>query len=162
DAVRGGGPFDDNPRLQGFATGLYTEPNGDPANGTPEEQLARLRYYQDLVKLGLAGNLAGYTFVDSAGRTVTGAEIDYHGSPAGYAAAPGEVVSYVDAHDNEILYDALAYKLPASTPVADRARMQVVALATTVLGQGVGFCAAGSDRLRSKSLDRNSFDSGDW
>jgi pullulanase len=31
-----------------------------------------------------------------------------------------------------------------------------------VLGQGVGFLVLGSERLRSKSLDRNSYDSGDW
>ena len=29
DAVRGGGPFDENPRVQGFASGLLTDPNGD-------------------------------------------------------------------------------------------------------------------------------------
>ena len=29
-------------------------------------------------------------------------------------------------------------------------------------GQGVGFVALGSERLRSKSLDRNSYNSGDW
>ena len=29
DAVRGGGPFDTDPRTQGFASGLYTDPNGD-------------------------------------------------------------------------------------------------------------------------------------
>ena len=28
DAVRGGGPFDADPRIQGFATGLFTDPNG--------------------------------------------------------------------------------------------------------------------------------------
>ena len=28
DAVRGGGPFDADPRIQGFASGLYTDPNG--------------------------------------------------------------------------------------------------------------------------------------
>jgi pullulanase/glycogen debranching enzyme len=72
------------------------------------------------------------------------------------------VVTYIDAHDNEILYDALAYKLPAGTTAADRSRMQVLALGTVVLGQGTGFVTAGSERLRSKSLDRNSFDSGDW
>ena len=42
DAVRGGGPFDEDPRIQGFATGLFTDPNGDPVNGTPEQQRARL------------------------------------------------------------------------------------------------------------------------
>ena len=33
DAVRGGGPFDENPRVQGFGSGLLTDPNGDPVNG---------------------------------------------------------------------------------------------------------------------------------
>ena len=28
DAVRGGGPFDEDPRIQGFASGLFTDPNG--------------------------------------------------------------------------------------------------------------------------------------
>ena len=112
--------------------------------------------------MGLTGNLRGVPVHRLRGRTVTGAQVDYNGSPAGYTAAPGEAVTYVDAHDNEILYDALAFKLPAGTPAADRARMQVLALATTVLGQGAGFVTAGSDLLRSKSLDRNSYNSGDW
>ncbi|SBT44116.1 pullulanase-type alpha-1,6-glucosidase [Micromonospora auratinigra] len=162
DAVRGGGPFDANPRLQGFASGLYTDPNGDDANGSAAEQKARLLHQQDLIKVGLTGNLRGYRFTDSAGKAVTGAQVDYNGAPAGYTAAPGEAVTYVDAHDNEILYDALAYKLPQGTSAADRARMQVLALATTAFGQGTGFVTAGSERLRSKSLDRNSFNSGDW
>ncbi|MEW2432329.1 pullulanase-type alpha-1,6-glucosidase [Micromonospora sp. NPDC047644] len=162
DAVRGGGPFDENPRVQGFASGLYTDPNGDPVNGSPTEQKARLLRAHDLIKVGLTGNLRDYRFTDSAGHEVTGAQVDYNGSPAGYTAAPGEAVTYADAHDNEILYDALAYKLPQATSAADRSRMQVLALGTVVLGQGTGFVTAGTERLRSKSLDRNSYNSGDW
>jgi pullulanase-type alpha-1,6-glucosidase len=162
DAVRGGGPFDANPRVQGFASGLFTDPNGDPVNGSAAEQKARLLHQHDLIKVGLTGNLRGYRFTDSAGRQVTGDQVDYNGSPAGYTAAPGEAVTYVDAHDNEILYDALAYKLPQDTPAADRARMQVLALSTVVMGQGTGFVTTGTERLRSKSLDRNSYNSGDW
>ncbi|MGC4821277.1 pullulanase-type alpha-1,6-glucosidase [Micromonospora sp. DT63] len=162
DAVRGGGPFDANPRAQGFASGLYTDPNGDPVNGSAAAQKARLLHAHDLIKVGLTGNLRNYRFTDTSGRTVTGAQVDYNGSPAGYTAAPGEAVTYVDAHDNEILYDALAYKLPQATSPADRSRMQVLALSTVALGQGTGFVTAGSERLRSKSLDRNSFNSGDW
>ena len=41
DAVRGGGPFDDDPRIQGFASGQYTDPNGDPVNGTPRRRRPR-------------------------------------------------------------------------------------------------------------------------
>ncbi|KOU53975.1 sulfonate ABC transporter ATP-binding protein [Streptomyces sp. WM6378] len=162
DAVRGGGPFDADPGVQGFASGLYTDPNSSTANGTSAEQKARLLHYQDLLKVGLTGNLAAYTFTDSSGRSVKGSEVDYNGAPAGYAAAPGDALAYADAHDNESLYDALAYKLPAGTAAADRSRMQVLALATAALSQGPALSQAGSDLLRSKSLDRNSFNSGDW
>ena len=86
----------------------------------------------------------------------------YNGQPTGYAADPQETVNYVEAHDNETLYDVLAYKLPHSTPMDERIRMQTLALATTVFSQAVSFWHAGGDILRSKSLDRNSYDSGDW
>ncbi|MEW1780463.1 pullulanase-type alpha-1,6-glucosidase [Streptomyces sp. NPDC086777] len=162
DAVRGGSPFDDDPGIQGFASGLYTDPNSSTANGTEAEQKARLLHYQDLIKVGLTGNLATYRFTDSDGKEVTGAGIDYNGSPAGYADAPGDALAYVDAHDNESLFDALTYKLPAGTSASDRARMQVLAMATAALSQGPSLSQAGTDLLRSKSLDRNSFDSGDW
>ncbi|MFI9585608.1 pullulanase-type alpha-1,6-glucosidase [Streptomyces sp. NPDC052236] len=162
DAVRGGGPFDEDPGVQGFASGLYTAPNSSPANGTEAEQKARLLHYQDLIKVGLTGNLAGYSFTDTSGRTVKGSEVDYNGAPAGYAAVPGDALAYADAHDNESLYDALAFKLPSSTSPGDRARMQVLAMATAALSQGPALSQAGTDLLRSKSLDRNSYDSGDW
>ncbi|MEU8581762.1 pullulanase-type alpha-1,6-glucosidase [Streptomyces abikoensis] len=162
DAIRGGGPFDDDPRVQGFASGLFTDPNTSPANGTPAQQRARLLHAQDLIKVGLTGNLAAYRFTDTTGRSVRGADVDYNGRPAGYAAAPGDALSYADAHDNETLYDALAYKLPQATTPDDRARAQVVALAAATLSQGPALSQAGTDLLRSKSLDRNSYDSGDW
>ncbi|MFJ8469182.1 pullulanase-type alpha-1,6-glucosidase [Streptomyces swartbergensis] len=162
DAVRGGGPFDEDPGVQGFASGLYTEPNSSESNGTPAEQKARLLHYQDLIKVGLSGNLAGYRFTDTGGKEVKGSEVDYNGSPAGYADAPGDALAYADAHDNESLFDALAFKLPAATSASDRARMQVLAMATATLSQGPALSQAGTDLLRSKSLDRNSYDSGDW
>ncbi|MFG6192092.1 pullulanase-type alpha-1,6-glucosidase [Nonomuraea sp. JJY05] len=158
DAVRGGAPFDADPRVQGFGSGLAGAPNGAPANGTAEQQRARLAGYTDLIKLGLAGNLRDYVLPSGK----KGSEIDFNGSPAGYAAEPGETVTYVDAHDNETLFDALAYKLPQPTPMAGRVRMQVLSLATVLLAQGTAFVHAGSERLRSKSFDRNSYDSGDW
>ncbi|GGX16992.1 pullulanase-type alpha-1,6-glucosidase [Streptomyces albulus] len=162
DAVRGGSPFDADPRVQGFASGLYTDPNSAPGQGDSGAQRARLLHHQDLIKVGLTGNLADYAFTDATGRRVKGSQVDYNGAPAGYADAPGDALAYADAHDNETLYDALAYKLPPGTSAADRARMQVVALATAALSQGPALSQAGTDLLRSKSLDRNSFNSGDW
>ncbi|GAA4962821.1 pullulanase-type alpha-1,6-glucosidase [Actinoplanes utahensis] len=147
DAIRGGGAFGDDPGTRGFATGL--------GSAVP-------LWLHDRIKVGLAGGLANYRFVCHDGVERSGAQIDYNGSPSGYAHTPGETVNYVDAHDNEILYDAMAFKLPRDLSQLDRARMQVLALALVVLSQGAGFAALGTERLRSKSLDRNSFNSGDW
>jgi pullulanase-type alpha-1,6-glucosidase len=162
DAVRGGGPFDENRTLhQGFGSGLYTDPNESQVGAT-EDQRQALLVLQDRIKVGLAGNLRDFAFVDRTGAVVSGSQVDANGSPTGYANAPHEAVTYVDAHDGETLFDELAYKLPQRTSTADRARAHVVALSTVLLGQGVPFLHAGTELLRSKSLDPNSFDSGDW
>ncbi|HEV6954522.1 MAG TPA: pullulanase-type alpha-1,6-glucosidase [Promicromonospora sp.] len=171
DAVHGGSPVDGASLFaQGFGTGLFTDPNereaqlGDPAsvNDGDADEAADLAHQTDLVKLGLAGNLRSYEVTTATGERVRGDQLDYRGSPAGYADSPEEVVTYVDAHDNETLFDLLALKLPADTPMSDRVRMNTVSLATAALSQSPSFWHAGTDLLRSKSLDRNSYDSGDW
>ncbi len=158
DAVHGGSPFDGDPRAQGFGSGLFTDPNGAAVNGDAGAQEARLLYLQDRIKVGLAGNLRDYTFVDRNGDETAGIDLD----ATGYAADPSETVNYVDAHDNETLHDLFTFKLPSDTSLEDRARMNTVAQATVALSQGVSFWHAGTDLLRSKSLDRDSYDSGDW
>lgn len=171
DAVHGGSPVDGSSLFtQGFGTGLFTDPNGnearleDPAsvNDGGDDEAADLAHQTDLVKLGLAGNLRSYEVTTATGERVRGDELDYRGAPAGYADSPEEVVTYVDAHDNETLFDLLTLKLPADTPMTDRVRMNTVSLATAALSQSPSFWHAGTDLLRSKSLDRNSYDSGDW
>ncbi|WP_067195166.1 pullulanase-type alpha-1,6-glucosidase [Microbacterium sp. XT11] len=163
DAVHGGSPVDGSSTFrQGFGTGLGTDPNGNPINGTTEQALADLGHETDLVKLGLAGNLRDFAFVTSDGKVTAGEDIDYRGSAAGYASQPGETINYVDAHDNETLYDLSVFKLPVGTSMADRVRMNTLELATVTLSQSPSFWHAGTELLRSKSLDRNSYDSGDW
>jgi pullulanase-type alpha-1,6-glucosidase len=163
DAVRGGGPFDrdENKKIQGFVNGLFYDPNALP-QGAPEQQKARLLLSQDQIKVGLAGNLADYALIDRNGDSVTGAQVDYNGSPAGYAQDPQEVINYVEAHDNETLFDKIQYAAPIGTPMQDRVRMQNLGIGMVMLAQGVPFIQAGQELLRSKSLDRNSYNSGDW
>ena len=163
DAVRGGGPFDggdDIVRTQGFATGLYYDPNA--LNSSSEAEKARLLHYADQIRVGLAGNLADFEFVDRNGNVVKGSQIDYNGSPAGYTQDPQEHIVYVAAHDNQTLYDIGAYKHPLSLPMHDRVRSQNLGLAVSILSQGVPFLHAGEEMLRSKSMDRDSYNSGDW
>jgi pullulanase-type alpha-1,6-glucosidase len=160
DAARGGGPFT-GLREQGFLTGLWVDPNATD-QGPADAQRDRLLAHQDRIKVGLAGNLRDIVILDRTGRRLRGDAIDYNGAPAGYAADPPETVNYVEAHDNETLWDAIQLKAAPATGVTERVRMQMLGLSLVALGQGVPFFHAGGELLRSKSLDRNSFDSGDW
>lgn len=162
DAVHGGSPVDGSSKFtQGFGTGLATAPNSRE-NRSESAQFADLAHQTDLVKLGLAGNLSDFTMVDSTGAVKQGSELDYRGAPAGYASQPEEIITYVDAHDNETLFDIGVFKLNEDTTIADRVRMNTLSLATATLAQTPSFWHAGTELLRSKSLDRDSYNSGDW
>ena len=116
----------------------------------------------DLVRVGLAGSLRDFELTTHTGARKTLAAIDYAGQPAGYTRQPGEVVNYVENHDNQTLWDLGAFKLPRGTSSAERARVQMLAAALNMFSQGIAYFHAGIDTLRSKSLDANSYNSGDW
>ena len=163
NAVRGGSVWDLDPRVQGFGSGLLTADNASGANGDRGAQAGRLAYDTDLIQLGLAGNLREFRFGSNSRHIeLTGAQLVFEERPAGYADAPDEAINYVDAHDNETLFDALTLKLHPATPMAARVRLNTVCLALATLGQSPVLWHAGTDLLRSKSLDRNSYNSGDW
>lgn len=117
---------------------------------------------QDFIRVGLAGNLADYVLKDSTGTAVTGSGLSWNGQPTGYAGDPADIINYVSKHDNETLWDKLQYGLPADTALHDRVRVQNVAATIPLMSQGVPFLQMGGDMLRSKSMDRDSYDSGDW
>ncbi|MDX1517806.1 MAG: pullulanase-type alpha-1,6-glucosidase, partial [Woeseiaceae bacterium] len=164
DGVRGGGPFDsgeDHVRRQGFINGLYVDPNH--LNSGSQAELDELLRLTDWIRLGLAGTLSDFQFMDRFGNLVRGRDMDYFGNPgAGYTSDPQEVINYAAAHDNETLFDISQYKLPVGTGMDDRVRVVNLANSIIALSQGVPFFHAGQDLLRSKSMDRNSFNSGDW
>jgi pullulanase len=160
DAARGGGPFS-GLQEQGFATGLLSLPNPDSKQGDTAKQRDRLLEYTDWIKVGLAGNLKEYKFTDRTGKSVTGAQVDYNGAPAGYNLDPQENIVYTEAHDNETFFDAMAFKAPAGTPLATRVRLQNMGISLVGFSQGIPFLHAGQDLLRSKSLDRDSYNSAD-
>lgn len=160
DAARGGGPFS-GLQEQGFISGLFYDPN-TTSQGTPEQQKTLLLQHMDRIRVGLAGNLRDYQFTNVQGATVKGSDVKYGGDPAGYTLDPQEVITYVSAHDNETLFDAVQMKAPRNASVDVRVRMHNLGISLVALGQGIPFFHAGDELLRSKSLDRNSFNSGDW
>ncbi|GJP74183.1 hypothetical protein CLOP_g4809 [Closterium sp. NIES-67] len=124
----------------------------------------RLGESVDVIQAGMAGNLRDFAFASHAtGNQVTGGQLyTFGGSPVAYAASPHESVTYVSAHDNETLFDIVTIKAAAAVAPQQRVAMNRVAMAVVAWGQGVPFIHAGDDLLRSKSLDRDSYNSGDW
>jgi pullulanase len=157
DAVRGGSGFDsaaDLVKNQGWINGVYYDRNAL----APDRPLNDLRYMGDLIKGGLAGSISDFTLTTHWDATLQLKDL----GGVGYATQPSEVVNYVENHDNQTLFDNNTFKLPLTVSKEDRARVQLLGNAVVALSQGTAYFHAGTDTLRSKSLDRNSYDSGDW
>ncbi|BBO27638.1 pullulanase [Alteromonas sp. I4] len=113
-------------------------------------------YEQDRVKMGMAGTLADFVLNTSGGRATTASAL------GGYAQDPADIINYISKHDNETLWDQLNYVLPEDLTLEQRVRAQNAGMGITLLSQGIPFLQMGGDMLRSKSMDRDSYDSGDW
>ncbi len=150
-AVRGGN-FTSNGRAQGLGNGNGTYQNGVVAGASTVQDQA------DRVRIGLAGNLRDYTFIDNTGTVNTG--FGYAG--VGYGLSPVDNVVYIDKHDNEALWDNAQAKHPDSLSMVNRVRAHLLSQSFVNFAQGVPFHQMGTDILRSKSMDRNSYDSGPW
>ena len=148
DALLGERFLPDPRVVQGLATGAVLDPN-EQEERPEEEAAADLAWRTELVQLSLAGNL----------RRPNGP--GYGNAPAAYGDEPVDSIAYVESHDDQALFDWLAYKLPCDTPMDQRVRAQLLALAVVTLGQTPCFWAAGTELLRSKSLDHDSYNSGD-
>lgn len=111
---------------------------------------------QDIVKLGMAGTLTDYVLKNFNGTDAAGSAFGM------YAKDPADVINYISKHDNETLWDQLQFKLDTSMSMDERVRAQNVSQSIVLLSQGIPFLQMGGDFLRSKSLDRNTYDAGDW
>jgi pullulanase len=161
DAVRGGSPFDSGTALvsnQGFINGMAYDPNSAAGSHTAGD----LGWLGDLVRASMAGSIRSYSLTTSWGAQLPLEQITLGGSPVGFVTQPAQAVNYVENHDNQTLFDNNTYKLPLSTSLEDRARVQMLGAAIDMFSQGVAYFHAGVDTLRSKSMDKNSYDSGDW
>ena len=96
------------------------------------------------------------------GRNRYRGEVNYNGQPTGYTKSPIEAVNYASVHDNQDLFDAVQLKSSFTDSIATRARRQIMGMSLVTLGEGIPFFQGGDDLLRSKDMDQNSYNSGDW
>ncbi len=162
DALHGGysqDPLDSH--RQGVINGLAYDWNGYFYG---KRFRTDLRTLSDRLRINLTGSLQSYSLLDQNDNQVDGRFLD----GAGYTRDPQEAINYLSKHDNEALYDLNLFKMPlgqsgmALTSMKERVRSQNLGLSFIGLSQGIPFFHMGSDMLRSKSLDRDSYDSGDW
>ncbi len=164
DKVRGGAACCDGGtdfvKQQGYLNGFNYDVNERNVKDNNTGSNGTLAWYGDVIKGGLAGSIGSYTLTTSWDAHLPLSDGNLSG--VGYATQPDEVVNYIENHDNLTLFDNNTMKLPMSTSKADRARVQMVGAAIVTFSQGIAYYHAGVDTLRSKSLDRNSYNSGDW
>ncbi len=182
----GGWCFADKYNMGGAGIGLFNDIIRDAAHGGYSQDTVQIRK-QGFIN-GLSYDWNGYAYnnrfqsdlhtsmnILRSGLRASGA--DWNGAGGPFAQDPQESMPYVSKHDNETLFDQNVFKLPngngsgnpgwigsgiPTTSMTERVRVQNMGLSIVGLAQGVPFFHMGSDILRSKSLDRNSYDSGDW
>jgi pullulanase len=90
-------------------------------------------------------------------------QVDYskiNYSKTAYAGEPFSTITYAECHDNHTLWDKLAISAKEATE-AQRKDMQKLALAIVLTSQGIPFLHAGTEFLRSKKGNENSYNAGD-
>ena len=90
-------------------------------------------------------------------------QVDYskvNYSKAPYAEGPFNTITYAECHDNHVLWDKLAISAKDATE-EQRKEMHKLALSIVLTSQGISFLHAGTEFLRSKKGNENSFNAGD-
>lgn len=86
--------------------------------------------------------------------------IKYNNEICNFTKEPGESINYVSSHDNLCLYDKFEKSNPTNTPL-EREKMNRLALAIIITSQGVPFIQGGTEILRTKQGNHNSYNAGD-
>ena len=81
-------------------------------------------------------------------------------SKKAYSAAPWNVITYCECHDNNVLWDRLTMSCPDATR-EELVKMQELALTIVLTSQGIPFLHAGTEFLRTKKGVENSYNVGD-
>ncbi len=90
-------------------------------------------------------------------------QVDYskvNYSKAPYAKHPSNTITYAECHDNHVLWDKLAISAKDANE-AERKEMHKLALSIVLTSQGISFLHAGTEFLRTKKGNENSYNAGD-
>lgn len=101
----------------------------------------------------------GWGFENEIKKGIAGS-IEYNCELRGFAMEPHETINYISSHDNLILFDKILKSNPEATD-EDRERMNRLALSIILTSQGITFIQGGTEFLRTKGGNHNSYNAGD-
>jgi pullulanase len=138
------------------------------ANQSNAALLPGIGQFNDAIRDGLKGSVfnkaeGGWLNqlirrADAVGGVVGG--VKYSATIGQFAVSPAQSVNYVEAHDNNTLWDKLGFTNPKASE-AEKMRLQKMAGAFVLTSQGISFLHAGQEFLRTKGGDENSYKSSD-
>jgi pullulanase len=162
---------------EGWTAGDSPLPEQDRALKKHILQMPQISAFSDDIRDGLKGSV----FEDESKGFVNGAkdmeesvkfgvvgsiqhpQINYkkiNYSDAPWANEPWQAISYVSCHDNHTIYDKLKVSRRDASR-SDRIKMNKLATAVVLTSQGTPFLHAGSELLRTKNEEHNSYKSPD-
>lgn len=162
---------------EGWTAGESTLPENKRALKKYASQLNNIAVFSDDLRDGIKGSVfeskeRGFATGDISKAEsikfgiVAGTQhpqVDYkkvNYSKAPYAKSPGSVISYVECHDNNTLWDKIAISTPGASN-EERINMHKLALSIVLTTQGISFLHAGTEFLRSKKGIENSYNKPD-
>ncbi|MGF1572932.1 MAG: type I pullulanase [Sumerlaeia bacterium] len=120
--------------------------------------------FNDVYRNAIKGEPEGFT----CGYVQNGSHRDdvirgLQGSIYGWAKSPQETINYVTCHDNLTLWDKITLSTrDEDIDDSDRQRMHLLSLTLLCVSQGALFIHGGSEFLRSKDGQHNSYNAPDW
>ncbi|QIB27254.1 type I pullulanase [Caloranaerobacter azorensis] len=155
---------------------IYGEPwTGGPSSLSPTKQLRKgkqkgmdIAVFNDDFRNAIKGDNdgEGVGFVNGGAgleneikKGIVGM-IDYSSRIKGFTKEPTETINYVSCHDNLCLFDKFEKSNPNATS-EEREKMNRLALSMVLTSQGIPFIQGGTEILRTKYGNHNSFRAGD-
>lgn len=162
---------------EGWTAGATTLPQNQQAIKANISKVPDFAVFNDSTRDGIKGHVfdsqkpgfinGDYSFKESIKFGIVGAvnhsgvryeQVNY--DKAAFAASPNQCINYISAHDNLTLYDKLVVSAPGRIE-EDYKKMTKIGGAMVLTSQGIPFMLSGTDFMRSKKGDSNSYKSPD-
>ena len=134
-----------------------------------EGAIGGVAVFNDAIRDGLKGSvfdakdqgyINGAASKGTADKVIFGITGGKKNAAVSWSVERGEVINYMDCHDNNTIWDKLELSNPDNTE-EERLLMLRLGLETIMISKGTPFILAGSEFLRTKGGDHNSYNSSD-